>query len=80
LAGRDFIKEFELLNNLINNNNNHVSDYLRATVTDSGAAIYGDYIPAGNLSNVWFDADVNVNVNVEEKDLTIEISSHIPRK
>jgi hypothetical protein len=66
LAGRDFIKEFELLNNLINNNNNHVSDYLRATVTDSGAAIYGDYIPADNLSDVWFDADVNVNVNVEE--------------
>ena len=65
LAGRDFIKEFELLNNLINNNN-HVSDYLRATVTDNGAAIYGDYIPADNLSDVWFDADVNVNVNVEE--------------
>jgi len=62
LAGRNFIKEFELLNNLINNNNNHVSDYLRATVTDSGAAIYGDYIPADNLLDVWFDAHVNVNV------------------
>ncbi len=66
MAGRDFIKEFELLNNLINNSNNHVLDYLRATVTDSGAAIYEDYIPADNLSDVWFGADAIVNVNVEE--------------